>query len=47
LSKEIYVRTAEPDDEDGIINLAKVVNIENGLFEMNEEKVRKSSRPFL
>jgi N-acetylglutamate synthase-like GNAT family acetyltransferase len=47
LSKEIYVRTAEPDDEDGIINLAKVVNIENGLFEMNEEKVRNIIRPFL
>lgn len=47
MSKDIYVRTAEPDDEDGIIHLAKVVNIENGLFEMNEEKVRNIIRPFL
>lgn len=44
---QVHVRTAEPDDEDGIISLARSVNIENGLFEMNEEKVRNIIRPFL
>lgn len=46
-AEDVHVRTAEPDDEDSIIKLAHIVGIENGLFEMNEEKVRNSIRPFL
>ena len=35
-TKDVYVRIAEPDDEEAIIKLAHIVGIENGLFEMNE-----------
>lgn len=46
-TKDVYVRIAEPDDEEAIIKLAHIVGIENGLFEMNEEKVRNMVRPLL
>ena len=38
--EEIHVRTAEPIDEEGIMHLARLVNGENGVFKMNEDKVR-------
>jgi N-acetylglutamate synthase-like GNAT family acetyltransferase len=44
---EIHVRTATPEDEDSIIKLAHLVGVENGLFQMNEEKVRNLLRPLL
>jgi hypothetical protein len=46
-ASDVYVRTAEPDDEDSLIKLAHIVGIENGLFAMNEEKVRNILRPLL
>lgn len=45
--KEIHVRTGEPDDEDNLIKLARIVGVENGLFELNEEKVREAIRALL
>lgn len=44
---EIYVRTAEPKDEEGIMELARLLNTENGVFKMNEEKVRAMVHPSL
>lgn len=46
-NEEIYVRTAEPKDEEGIMHLARLVNGENGVFKMNEDKVRALVRPSL
>lgn len=43
----IYVRTAQPDDEEGIMYLANLVNNENGVFKMNDEKVRAVVKPSL
>lgn len=45
--EEIHVRTAEPIDEEGIMHLARLVNGENGVFKMNEDKVRGLVRPSL
>jgi len=47
LTEEVHVRTAVPDDEEGIMELARLVNNENGVFKMNEEKVRSMVRPAL
>jgi len=47
MTNEIYVRTAEPLDEEGIMELARLVNGENGVFKMNEQKVRDMVRPSL
>jgi N-acetylglutamate synthase-like GNAT family acetyltransferase len=44
---EVHVRTATPQDEDGIMELARLVNKENGVFKMNEDKVRDMVRPSL
>lgn len=46
-NEEIYVRTAEPKDEESIMELARLVNGENGVFKMSEEKVRAMVRPSL
>lgn len=46
-SENVYVRTATPEDEEGIMVLARLVNGENGVFRMNEEKVRAMVRPSL
>lgn len=43
----VHVRTATPEDEDGIMALAHLVNAENGVFKMNDEKVRALVRPSL
>jgi hypothetical protein len=43
----VHVRTGVPEDEDGILELAKIVNSENGVFKMNEDKVRALIRPSL
>lgn len=45
--KEVHVRTGEPDDEENLIKLARIVGVENGLFELNEEKVREAIRALL
>ena len=45
--EEIYVRVAEPDDEAGILELARLVHNENGLFDLNEAKVVAMLRPAL
>lgn len=47
LTEEVHVRTATPLDEEGIMELARLVNNENGVFKMNEEKVRAMVRPAL
>ena len=44
---EIHVRTAEPKDEESIMELARLVNGENGVFKMNEDKVRAMVCPSL
>lgn len=45
--EDIYVRVAEPEDEPGILALARLVHHENGLFELNEAKVVAMLRPAL
>lgn len=45
--EEIYVRVAEPEDEAGILELARLVHHENGLFALNEAKVVAMLRPAL
>ena len=44
---EIHVRTATPEDEEGIMGLARLVNAENGVFKMDENKVLNLIRPSL
>jgi hypothetical protein len=46
-AEEIHVRTATPDDEEGIMGLARLVNSENGVFKMDEDKVLSVIRPSL
>jgi GNAT superfamily N-acetyltransferase len=43
----IHVRTAVPEDEDGIMALCRLLNTENGIFKMNETKVRDMVVPSL
>lgn len=45
--EEVYVRVAEPEDEAGILELARLVHNENGLFDLNEDKVVAMLRPAL
>ena len=45
--EDVYVRVAEPDDESGILALARLVHNENGLFELNEGRVVALLRPAL
>lgn len=45
--EKIHVRTATPEDEEGIMGLARLVNSENGVFVMNEDKVLNVVRPSL
>lgn len=47
MKKEIHVRTATPEDEEGIMGLARLVNSENGVFKMDEEKVLNVVKPSL
>lgn len=44
---EVYVRTATPEDFEGVMELARLVNVENGVFKMNEDKVRAMIEPSL
>lgn len=43
----VHVRTAAPEDEEGIMELCRLVNTENGIFRMNEQKVLDMVRPAL
>jgi hypothetical protein len=45
--EDIKVRIATPDDLDGIMELARLVNEENGVFRMNEKKVVQMLWPAL
>lgn len=47
MEEKVHVRTAVPEDEEGIMELARLVNNENGVFKMNEDKVRGMVRPSL
>ncbi len=44
---DIHVRTAVPEDEESIMELCRLVNGENGVFAMNDEKVRELVRSCL
>lgn len=44
---EVRVRTATPEDEEGIMYLARLVNSENGVFAMQEDRVLGIVRPSL
>lgn len=46
-TEEIHVRTATPQDEEGIMDLCRALNTENGVFKMNEDKVRDIVRASL
>lgn len=46
-NEEIHVRTATPADEEGVMELARLLNAENGVFKMNEDKVRAIVYPSL
>jgi GNAT superfamily N-acetyltransferase len=46
-SEDIHVRVAGPEDFDGIMALATLLNKENSVFPMNEEKVREAVIPVL
>ena len=47
VTTDAVVRIAQPDDEDGIITLANLMNDEIGMFDFNEQKVRFHLRPLL
>ena len=47
MDDNVKVRVAGPEDENGIMHLARLVNKENGVFKMNEDKVRGLVRPSL
>ena len=47
VTSEPLVRVAQPEDEDGVITLAKLMHQEIGMFEFNEAKVRHTVRPLL
>lgn len=44
---QVHVRTGVPEDEQGIMTLARIINKENGVFIMDDEKVRAMIRPCL
>ena len=45
--KNIHVRVAGPDDYEGIMDLARLLNKENSVFPMNEDKVGRQVIPSL
>ena len=47
VTTEPLVRTAQPDDEEGIMVLARLIHKEIGMFNLNEDKVRNMIRPLL
>jgi hypothetical protein len=47
VTTEPLVRAAQPDDENGIMTLARMIHEEIGMFDLNEEKVRSTIRPLL
>jgi GNAT superfamily N-acetyltransferase len=47
VTTEPLVRAAQPDDEEGILVLARMIHKEIGMFELNEDKVRGVIRPLL
>lgn len=46
-AEEVHVRTATPDDEEAIMEVCRLLNIENGVFRMNEDLVRETVRASL
>lgn len=44
---EVRVRAGTPGDEDGILELAKIITQENGVFAMSDSKIRALIRPSL
>ena len=47
VTTEPLVRTAQPDDEEGIMVLSRLIHQEIGMFNLNEDKVRNMIRPLL
>jgi hypothetical protein len=47
ITTDAIVRVAGPEDEDGIMHLARVNHNENGLFNLNEQRVLSYLRPAL
>lgn len=47
VTTDAIVRVAGPEDEAGFMKLAKMMHNENGLFELNEQKVAEMVRPAL
>lgn len=43
----VHVRIGTPEDEDGILELAKIIVGENGVFAMSDHKIRALVRPSL
>lgn len=46
-NNDIKVRIGAPEDEEGLMRLARLVNDENGVFRMNDDKVRAVIKPAL
>lgn len=47
IAEEVHVRVAGPEDYEGIMALARLLNKENSVFPMNEEKVAQHVIPSL
>jgi hypothetical protein len=47
VTTEPLVRTAQPDDEEGVMALARMIHGEIGMFNLNENKVRDMILPLL
>ena len=47
VTTDAIVRVAGPEDEAGLMNLARVLHSENGLFDLNEARVLQYLRPAL
>lgn len=47
LNDDVHVRVAGPDDFEGIMELARLLNKENSVFPMNEQKVAEHVIPTL
>jgi len=47
ITTDAIARVAQPDDEDGIMVLARMIHEEIGMFDLNEDKVRDTIRPML
>ena len=47
ITTDAIVRVAQPDDEAGVMELARMIHYEIGMFELDEEKALATIRPLL